>query len=71
MCIYDIWKLYLYMYIILLQTGSMNTPDKEPTIQAPILPCTVVAETLNASGTVKKSVTYKQIKLILGRNEFR
>ncbi|XP_042860576.1 ATP-dependent DNA helicase PIF1-like isoform X2 [Penaeus japonicus] len=49
----------------------MNTPDKEPTIQAPILPCTVVAETLNASGTVKKSVTYKQIKLILGRNEFR
>ncbi|XP_069948280.1 ATP-dependent DNA helicase PIF1 isoform X2 [Cherax quadricarinatus] len=48
----------------------MQTPEKE-TLQAPCLQCTLTVEALTASGTVIKSVTHKQIKLILGRNEFR
>ncbi|XP_069169756.1 ATP-dependent DNA helicase PIF1 isoform X3 [Procambarus clarkii] len=49
----------------------MNTPEKAISLQVPLLQCTVVVETLTALGTIAKSVTHKNIKLILGRNEFR
>ncbi|XP_042234134.1 ATP-dependent DNA helicase PIF1-like isoform X3 [Homarus americanus] len=49
----------------------MNTPEKEPSSQVPPLHCSLTVENLTSLGTVHKSVTYKGIKLILGRNEFR
>ncbi|XP_068217056.1 ATP-dependent DNA helicase PIF1 [Palaemon carinicauda] len=49
----------------------MNTPVKEPALRAPILGCTVIVEHIAPAGTVRKSVSYKHAKLILGRNEFR
>lgn len=49
----------------------METPKKEPTLQSPVLPCTVAIEAISNGTAVKKTTTYKNAKLILGRNEFR
>ncbi|XP_064105894.1 ATP-dependent DNA helicase PIF1-like [Macrobrachium nipponense] len=49
----------------------MNTPENKAVLQAPVLGCTLVVEHLAPGGTVRKSVSHQQVKLILGRNEFR
>ncbi|KAK3859893.1 hypothetical protein Pcinc_034023 [Petrolisthes cinctipes] len=50
----------------------METPKKEPSLQAPALQCSLTVETLHPNAaTIKHSVTHKKVKLILGRNKFR
>ncbi|XP_047738595.1 ATP-dependent DNA helicase PIF1 isoform X1 [Hyalella azteca] len=39
--------------------------------QSPIISCSITLDILDMNGTTKKSTTYKAVKLLLGRNQFR
>ena len=59
-----------YLFIVSELFYIMETP-KKPSVQAPIVQCTLTIDNLTQQGTTKKSVTHKNVSIVLGRNEFK
>ena len=48
----------------------METPKKS-SVECPVVPCILTVENLTPQGTVKKTAVYKDVNILLGRNEFK